>query len=209
MADDGALLALMRTITSTGDEATVARSLTEDPGLARAALGTGATRQDAERFFFADHGTHVYAGDTALHVAAFAYDVPIAHRLVAAGADVQARNRRGAAPLHSAAIGSPGSPAWDPDRQAATVAYLVAVGADPDVAAADGVTPLHRAVRNRCTAAVRALLEAGADPTLANRSGSTPLALARATTGRTGSGSPEARTEQARIIELLTAATAR
>jgi hypothetical protein len=206
VADDHALLALMRTIAA-GDAARAAASVIAHPDLARAALDGGATRAAPDECYFPDHGIHVYAGDTALHAAAFAYDEPTARALVAAGADVRARNRRGAEPLHSAANGSPGSPRWDATRQAAVVAYLVAAGADPDAAAAQGVTPLHRAVRNRCTPAVRALLEAGADPTRPNRSGSTPLALARATTGRSGSGSPEAHAEQTRIIELLPAAT--
>ena len=51
--------------------------------------------------------------------------------------------------------------------------------------------------------AVRALLAGGADPNLANKSGSTPLALATQTTGRGGSGSPEARREQVEIVRLL------
>jgi hypothetical protein len=83
------------------------------------------------------------------------------------------------------------------------IVYLVAAGADPNALAAGGVTPLHRAVRNRCAAAVEALLIAGADPSMANKSGSTALDLARWTTGRGGTGSSESRAEQRRIIELL------
>jgi hypothetical protein len=51
---------------------------------------------------------------------------------------------------------------------------------------------------------VRSLLESGADPTGKNKSGSTPLQLANQTTGRSGSGSPEARAQQQRIVALLT-----
>src|SRR5437660_1594252 len=69
-------------------------------------------------------------------------------------------------------------------------------------AAGDG-TPLHRAVRTRSAAAVRTLLEHGADPRRPNANGSTPSLLATQTTGRSGSGSPEAKAEQARIIALL------
>jgi hypothetical protein len=207
MGDDGDLLALMRTIAGPPTDTSVADRLAADPGLACTALVTGATRSSPDAFFFPDHGIHVYAGDTALHVAAFAYDVPTARALVAGGPDVRARNRRGAEPLHSAANGGTGAPAWAPDRQAATVTYLVDAGADPDATATGGVTALHRAVRNRCSAAVAALLEAGADPHRPNASGSTPLALAHATTGRSGSGTPEARAEQARIVDLLEAAT--
>ena len=71
-----------------------------------------------------------------------------------------------------------------------------------------GVTPLHRAVRNRCAAAVAALLAAGADPHAENNSGSTPARLARVTSGRGGSGSPAAKAQQAEIVRLLDAAGA-
>jgi hypothetical protein len=66
-----------------------------------------------------------------------------------------------------------------------------------------GVTPLHRAVRTRCTGAVRALLEGGADARRVNKSGSTPLRLAAITSGRGGSGSAQSEAEQARIARLL------
>jgi len=85
------------------------------------------------------------------------------------------------------------------------VVYLIDAGADPDAVAAGGVTPLHRAVRNRCAAAVRALLDAGADPRRANNSGSTAIMLARWTTGRGGSGSPKAKAEQDKILSILDA----
>jgi len=80
---------------------------------------------------------------------------------------------------------------------------LVAAGADPNARAADGVTPLHRAVRNRCSAAVDALLRSGADPRLENDSGSTASDLAHWTTGRGGTGSDAAKAEQQIIIDLL------
>jgi hypothetical protein len=205
---DRELLALMRAIAAPAGNVTAVARLRAEPRLAVAALEAGATRSTSDDFFFAEHGTYVYAGDTALHVAAFAYDVDTARALLAAGAGVRARNRRGAEPLHAAANGGPDASTWDPSRQAAMVEHLVAAGADPDATAADGVTPLHRAVRNRCSAAVRTLIAAGADVHRPNARGSTPLALARTTTGRSGSGSPAARREQARIVELLTAAGA-
>jgi ankyrin repeat protein len=145
----------------------------------------------------------VYAGDTALHAAAFAYDSDFARRLVDSGADVRARNRRGAEPLHSAIVGGPGSDHWDPHKQVGVIEYLVSVGADPNATATGGVTPLHRAVRNRCSDAVAALLKLGADPHLTNDNGSTAFDLARWTTGRPGTGSDEARSEQQKIITLL------
>src|SRR4051812_50166439 len=95
---------------------------------------------------------------------------------------------------------------WNPARQRAVILYLIEAGADPNATASGGVTPLHRAVRNRCSAAVQALLRAGADRKAANDSGSTALTLAHWTTGRGGSGSPEAKAEQERIIGILTSA---
>ena len=50
---------------------------------------------------------------------------------------------------------------------------------------------------------MRVLLDAGADPRLPNKSGSTPMQLATADTGRGGSGSADARSEQAEIVGLL------
>jgi hypothetical protein len=182
-----------------GDQRSAVALLDAMPGLATA----GVARPD-ERFM-AERLVQVYEGDTALHAAAFGYDVAMARVLVRRGADVRARNRRGAEPLHAAVTGGPGSATWDPTRQRAVIEYLVEVGADPDAAAAGGVTALHRAVRNRCSAAVEALLDAGADPGLANDRGSTASDLARRTTGRGGTGSDAAKAEQRAIVDLLDA----
>jgi len=145
----------------------------------------------------------VYAGDTALHIAAAAHRVELVRTLIAAGADVRARNRRVAEPLHHAADGTPGSPAWKPSAQAATIALLIKAGADPNALDKSGVAPLHRAVRTRCAAAVRALLDGGAHVRLAHKNGSTPIHLATRTTGRGGSGSAAAKEQQAEIIRVL------
>jgi len=199
MTDDAqALLALARTI---------ARGAPADVGairrLAKAVFPGGATRAQSVEFFLEEIRHYVYAGDTLLHVAAAAYDLSTAKALVSAGADVRARNRRGAEPLHYAADGIPGSDAWDPPAQAAMVGFLIASGADPDAFDKDGVGPLHRAVRTRSTGAVRSLLACGADAALRSGRGSTPRDLATRTTGRGGAGSPEARKEQAAILRLL------
>jgi ankyrin repeat protein len=79
----------------------------------------------------------------------------------------------------------------------------IEAGADPNATDKSGVTPLHRAVRTRCAAAVKALVEAGADPRRKNKSGSTPILLATQNTGRGGSGSREAKTQQELIVQLL------
>lgn len=116
---------------------------------------------------------------------------------------MRARNRRGAEPLHAAVNGAPGSPLWDPPAQVEVLEYLIEAGADVEAAAAGGVTPLHRAVRNRCSAAVEVLLAAGADQLRRTARGATAMSLAQRMTGRGGTGSPEARREQERIVELL------
>jgi Ankyrin repeats (many copies) len=195
-------LARLLVAIAAGDHLVVAASLDAAPLLATARLA----RRD--EFFIAECHAQVYEGDTALHAAAFAYDVEFARDLVARGSDVRARNRRGAEPLHAAVIGEPGATNWDPTRQRAVINYLIAAGADPNARAQGGVTPLHRAVRNRSSAAVDALLRAGADPRSTNDHGSTPSDLARWTTGRGGVGSEAAKLEQQTIIDLLEKAMA-
>jgi ankyrin repeat protein len=182
-----------------GDIEEVSRRLTAGPALATTASELGATRQEASTFFFADIAHYLYAGDTALHMAAAAFRQPVAELLVAHGADCRVKNRRGAEPLHYAADAN----RWAPAAQAETIAYLISVGADPNAVDRDGVAPLHRAVRTRSLAAVRALLDGGANVRQPNKRGSTPLHLANRATGRGGSGTPHAREQQAGIIRLL------
>ncbi|MCU1367622.1 MAG: Ankyrin [Ilumatobacteraceae bacterium] len=183
-----------------GEQSEAIRLLEAAPELVSARLAR------SDEFLLAECSAQLYAGDTALHAAAFAYDTELASRLVELGADVHARNRRGAEPLHAATIGSPGTHHWDPSRQCQMILHLAEAGADPNAVALGGVTPLHRAVRNRCSAAVAALLSIGADPRRANDSGSRPADLAAWTTGRGGTGSGEARAEQAKIVEMLASA---
>ncbi|MBI5941084.1 MAG: ankyrin repeat domain-containing protein [Caulobacterales bacterium] len=202
MMDDDSLRGLMTAIASAEDD-TVLGLLTTAPTLARTALNAGATRAAAAGNYLTAISHYVYAGDTALHVAAAAHRPRIVNALISLGADTAARNRRGATPLHYAADGGPGSADWNPAAQAATIAGLIAAGADSNALDMNGVTPLHRAIRTRCAAAVRALLEGGADARRKNGNGSTPMMLATRQTGRGGSGSPEAKAEQAAIIALL------
>ena len=202
VARSAELMTLVRAIVA-DDAATTSRLLATSGSLASAQAGEGATREAAADYYLAGIEHYLYAGDTALHIAAAAYRLPIVGQLITLGADVGARNRRGAQPLHYAADGSPGSPRWDPGAQGATVTCLIQAGADPDATDKSGVTPLHRAVRTRSAAAVQALLEGGADAGRKNRAGSTPMQLATWTTGRGGSGSPESRAQQAEIVRLL------
>jgi hypothetical protein len=201
-ADDPALMALVHAIAA-GDDVTAMRMLATQPGLARASFAEGATRQSANKYLLESIGHYIYAGDTALHIAAGAYATAIARKLTAGGSDIRARDRRGAEPLHLAAMGMPGARHWNPKAQAETIACLIEVGADPNAVDKNGVAPLHRAVRTRCAAAVQALLEGGADARLKNKSGSTPMMLAEMNTGRGGSGSVEAKAQQQEIVRLL------
>jgi hypothetical protein len=185
------------------DAAAALRLLTASPALARASVAEGATRATAKAYYLDKIERYLYAGDTALHVAAAAYQAEIVRMLIARGADVGASNRRGAQPLHYAVGGVPGSPRWNPPAQAATIARLIGAGADPNAADLGGATPLHRAVRNRCAAAVAALLDGGADVQRKNKRGSTPMRLATRNTGRGGSGSPESKAQQAEIVRRL------
>jgi ankyrin repeat protein len=177
----------------------VSRRLAANPTFATVSAEVGAARKGAPDFFFTEILHYLYAGDTALHMAAAAFRRPVAELLVAHGAHCHAKNRRGAQPLHYAADANH----WDPTAQAEAIEYLVSVGADPNALDSSGVAPLHRAVRTRSLPAVRALLDGGANPRAPNKAGSTPLHLAVQTTGRGGSGSQHARQQQTGIIGLL------
>lgn len=182
-----------------GETGEVSRRLAASPTLATERAEVGAVRENAPDFFFTEISHYLYAGDTALHMAAAAFRRPVAELLVAHGADCRARNRRGAQPLHYAADANH----WEPAAQAETITFLLSAGADPDALDKSGVAPLHRAARTRSLPAVRALLDGGANPRTPNKAGSTPLHLAVQTTGRGGSGSAHAREQQAGIIRLL------
>jgi hypothetical protein len=199
---DSRLMRFARVIVS-GDSATVSRLLAESPGLASERFEEGATRRVEQPYYIEKIARYVYAGDTALHIAAAAYQTHTVQDLLARGANVHAKNRRGAEPLHAAAAGVPGSGGWNPSAQAATVACLIEAGADPNATNKSGVTALHVAARTRCAGAVRALLAGGADAQRKNKSGSTPMLLATETTGRGGTGSAEAKAEQNEIIRIL------
>jgi len=166
-----------------------------------------AAQRMEEDLFVAELPHMLYRGDTPLHLAAAGLRYDAARALLAAGAPVNAVNRRGATALHYACDARPLSPTWDPAAQRHIIELLVSAGAAVDHPDRGGVTPLHRAVRARSPAAVAALLSAGADPRAAtSKAGSTPLHLAVAPTG--ASGTAGASDYQLEIVRLLLAAGA-
>lgn len=201
-AGDDALFALFGAIAA-HDQLETRRHLDLAPNLATCAIRFGASREDPETYFLTPICHYVYANDTALHVSAAAHEHELAEIVVAHGADVRARNRRGAEPLHYAADGGPSAGYGNRDGQRDVIAYLIKAGADPNALDKSGVAPMHRAVRNRSSTAVNALISNGADPRLKNKNGSTPLHLAVQNTGKSNSGSDAAKDEQRRIIALL------
>ena len=205
MVNSAAFLGFVRLVIA-GDVQEVSGRVRTTPALATMGSPVGASRRGSKGFFMAPIAHYLYAGDTALHMAAAAFRRPVAELLISHGADCRAKNRRGAEPLHYAADANH----IEPEAQADVITYyLISIGADPNAVDKSGVAALHRAVRTRSVAAVRALLDGGADLQRPNKSGSTPLHLAVHNTGRSGSGSEHARRQQTEIISLLTARGAR
>jgi len=174
--------------------------LTSNPGLATCPIASA-------RLYQAKILHWIYAGDTALHLAAAGYRVELVQLLLASGADPNsALNHRKSGPLHYAADGFINLPAGHANPQVRTIQCLLEAGAEINAPDKNGATPLHRAVRTRSAAAVQCLLTAGADATLKNKPGSTPFHLAVQNTGRSGSGTEAAKTAQQQIILALLAA---
>jgi len=171
--------------------------LKADPGLATCLV------RDA-RLYQSKIVHWIYAGDTALHLAAAGYRVEIVRLLLAAGADPNsAKNHRQSGPLHYAADGYINGPDWNATRQVQTIQCLLDAGADISAQDKNGASPLHRAVRTRCAAAVKYLLERGSDAKLKNKPGSTPFHLAVQNTGRGGTGAETAKAAQRQIIKAF------
>lgn len=88
--------------------------------------------------------------------------------LIAAGADVNARNRFGRTPLHEAAR-----------SRANMVPFLIGKGADINALASDGQTALHIAAAMDERTAMKVLIDAGANLNIRDKQGYTPLRRAR------------------------------
>jgi len=168
--------------------------LKADPGLATGLI-------DDARLYQSKIVHWIYAGDTALHLAAAGHRVELVRLLLAAGADPNsAANHRQSSPLHYAADGCPTGLNWNASEQVKTIQCLLAAGAVINARDKNGATALHRAVRGRCADAVKCLLANGGDATLKNKPGSTPFHLAVQNTGRGGTGAEAAKAAQREII---------
>ena len=188
-----ALDALLAAIVS--DEAKAVRLVRAAPAIAQA-------RVDIERLV--EEVPHqLYAGDTALHLAAAALRPLAIAALIDAGADVKAENRRGATALHYACDARPrAAKVWDPAAQRSVIERLLDAGSDIEHKDKAGAAPLHRAVRARSPEAVRCLLERGGR--VDNRHGRQWTTLLHLATHSTGaSGTKGARAEQQEIVALL------
>ena len=107
-------------------------------------------------------------GTTPLHIVAHYHHnnhKQIAEFLLANGADVNAKNRRGATPLHVAARAG----------QKEVAEFLLANGADIEAKERYGFTPLHLAVQGNHKEIVELLLVNGADVNAVDKGGWTPL----------------------------------
>lgn len=109
-------------------------------------------------------------GMTALHWATFHDDLPLAERLLAAGAKAETVNRYGVTPLMLAAL----------NGNAALAERLLAAGADVRARRPGGETVLMTAARTGRPEALRVLLARGADVEARDGSGQTALMWATA-----------------------------
>ncbi len=161
-----------------------------------------AKRTVEKDLYIADKIFHwLYKGDTLLHLAAAGHRSKLIGPLLAIGLDPNSnKNRRKSTPFHYAADASLNE-SFDSSLQLSTLRQLVDAGAHLNAQDKNGASALHRAVRTRAAAAVEFLLNAGADPHLMNSTGSTAFHLAVQTTGRGGSGTPQAKEAQIKIIE--------
>jgi ankyrin repeat protein len=139
-------------------------------------------------------------GSSVLMHSASKGSIAIVQTLIGAGADVNAKNQRGATPLHwavadpakvklllgtGAAVDPKTVEGRTPLYVAATMAqgdasirFLIEAGADVNAATLVGATPLFPAV-NSSVETTRLLLDHGANPNHATRSGVTPILFTR------------------------------
>jgi ankyrin repeat protein len=177
------------------DETRAVRLVGATADIARARVATERLVQEVPH--------QLYAGDTALHLAAAALRPLAVAALIDAGADTSAENRRGAIALHYACDPRPAAGKTpDPSTQRSVIERLLDAGSEIEHKDKTGTTPLHRAIRARSPEAVRCLLERGARVDATHgRQRTTPLHIATHSTGASGTKGTHA--EQQEILELL------
>lgn len=142
-------------------------------------------------------------GSTLLHVASLACNLDAVKFFIAAGADINAVDKSGFAPLHNAMregvseimrgveegnpeaiknlaaiIAEGADPKIAREGNIEVVKALIAAGADVNAGHGSSGTPLHYAWRQGKTEAIKALIDAGADINARDESGQTPLYIA-------------------------------
>jgi ankyrin repeat protein len=123
----------------------------------------------------ADVRTRGLSGRSVLHAASGYRHAAAAEVLLAAGADPNTQNERKETPLREALQRSPSPNAPSP---ADFVRVLLHHGAKPDIADANGQTPLHGVALNGHLDAAPLLLAGGANANARDAAGRTPLHLA-------------------------------
>ncbi|MEZ0261338.1 MAG: ankyrin repeat domain-containing protein [Alphaproteobacteria bacterium] len=108
-------------------------------------------------------------GRKALHIAAIHTQPEMVQALVAAGADIEAKDNGGETALGWACLRV---------TRSCIAKLLLALGANPDARLKGGATPLLRAAEGKSCTAAEALVQAGANINAKNDAGSTALHVA-------------------------------
>lgn len=110
------------------DDGEASKIIKASPSIVHQSLLVGATRHSELDYYYRDIGHYLVTGDTALHATAAGHRYIVVKLLTGNGADVRARDRRGAEPLHYASDRGPVWN-WNPKAQVETISVLLEAGA--------------------------------------------------------------------------------